>query len=149
MGNCIVHVQQVKIVNLRHFRHARGQRQVVGRILEERILRYLNFMIVNMWVGRAQANGLRVSDEMHIMSALRQFHAQFGGHHSAPTVGGITCDSDLHLACSIMIRKMQSGKYRWLEGRERFTDPPSVLTRSCFITNFRKGTASSRAVKSL
>ena len=37
VGNGVVHVEQVEFVELGHLRHARGQRQIVGRELEERI----------------------------------------------------------------------------------------------------------------
>ncbi len=48
MRNGVVHVQQIEIVNLRHLGHARRQRQIVGRIFEQRILRHFDLVKVNV-----------------------------------------------------------------------------------------------------
>ncbi len=93
--NRVVHVQQIEFVDLRDFGHARRQRQIVGRILEQRIARDFHFVIVDVGLRFGQANGLRVGDEVHLVTALRQFQAEFGGDHAAAAVGGITGDSDL------------------------------------------------------
>ena len=87
MRNRVVHVQQVEIVKLGHFGHARGQGQIVGRIVEQRVARNLDFVIMNMGLRFGQADGLRVRDEMNLVSALSQLQAQFGGHHAAAAVG--------------------------------------------------------------
>ena len=38
MRDGVVHMQQVERVNVGHLRHPRGQRQIIGRIVEQRIL---------------------------------------------------------------------------------------------------------------
>ena len=43
--NGVVHVEQIEAVELRHFSHARGEGQVVGRELEERITGDGDFMV--------------------------------------------------------------------------------------------------------
>ena len=48
----IVHVQQVEIVELGDFSHARGQRQIVRRIVEQRITGDFYFVIVDVRVRR-------------------------------------------------------------------------------------------------
>src|SRR5205814_10438799 len=73
-----------------------GQRQIVGRVVKQRVTGYLDLMIVNVGMRSGQADGLRVGDKVNLMSALRQFHAQFGGDHSTAAVGGITGNSNFH-----------------------------------------------------
>ncbi len=96
MRDGVMHVQQVKIVNFRNLRHARGQRQIVRRIFEQRIARHFHFVIVNVGLRLGQPDRLRVRDEMHLMAALRQFQAQFGRHYTAAAVRGVTGYPDFH-----------------------------------------------------
>jgi hypothetical protein len=42
-----------------------------------------------------QPNGLGVGNEMDLVSALREFHTQLGGNHTAAAVGGVTGNPDL------------------------------------------------------
>ena len=97
MRNCVVDVQQVEPINLRHFRHARGQRQIVRRIFEQRIPRDFHLMVVNLGVRLGEPNGQRVGDEMHFVAALCQLHPQLGGDDAAAAVGGITGDAYFHV----------------------------------------------------
>ena len=46
--NRVVHVQQIEIVELRDLGHARRQRQIVRRIVEQRVTRDFDFVIVNI-----------------------------------------------------------------------------------------------------
>ena len=96
--NRVVHVQQVEIVQLGDFSHARGQRQIVRRIIEQRIARHFDFVIVNVGFLAAQPDGLGIGDEMNLVAALGQFESEFRGHHAAAAVGGITGDPNLHSA---------------------------------------------------
>ena len=76
MRDRIVHVQQIEIVELRDLCHAGRQRQVVRRIVEERITRDLDFVIVNVRFRAPQPDRLGVGDEMNFVTALSQFQAQ-------------------------------------------------------------------------
>src|SRR5262249_23806994 len=91
-----MNMQDVQVVNLRYLRHARGQREIVRRILEQRILRYSNFVEKNLGVAGVQSDGLLVSDEMDFMPAGSQLNAQLRSHHSAATVGWVACNPDFH-----------------------------------------------------
>ena len=95
MGNRVVDMQQIQIVELGNLRHARGQRQIVGREVEQRITRHLNFVIVNVGV-RGQAEGWGISNEVNFVPALRQLEAQLSGDHAAAAVGRITSDPYVH-----------------------------------------------------
>src|SRR5205807_4165784 len=95
MRNGVVHMQQVERVDLCHFRHASGQSKIVWRIFEERILRDVHFMEVNVGVEFNQSNRLGVRNEMDLVAALRQLNTQFSGDHSAATIGWITGYPDL------------------------------------------------------
>ncbi len=73
MRDRIVDVKQVEIIQLRNFGHARGQRQVVGRVIEKRITRDLDLVIVNVWFRSTEPDGLGVGNEMNVVPALGQF----------------------------------------------------------------------------
>ncbi len=96
--NRIVHVQQVEIVQLRDLRHACGQRQIVRRIIEQRVARYFDLVVMNVGFLAAQPDGLSIGDEMNLVAALGQFQTEFRSHHAAAAVGGITSDANLHAA---------------------------------------------------
>ena len=98
MRDGVVDVQQVQVVALGHFGHARGQRQRVGRVLEQRVGRDLDLVVVDARSARVEPDGVGVGDEVDLVAAVGQFQAQFGGDDAAAAVGGITGDSDLHLA---------------------------------------------------
>ena len=51
--NGVVHMQQVKFAEFSHFGHPRGQRQVVGRELEERVAGDRNLVVMNAVVAPA------------------------------------------------------------------------------------------------
>ena len=89
-------VQQIEVIQLRNLRHARGQRQVVGRVIEKRITRDLDLVVVDIWFRSTEPDGLGVGNEMNVMPTLGQLEAQLGGDNAATTVGGIACDSNLH-----------------------------------------------------
>ena len=93
-----MHVQQVQVVALRHFRHARRQRQAVRRVLKQRIVGDLHFVIVDARRIRIQADRIRIRNEMDLVPARGQFHSQLGGDNPAAAVGWIASDADVHLA---------------------------------------------------
>src|SRR5579864_671126 len=101
MRNRVMDVQDVQVINFRHLRHARGQRQVIRRILKQRILRHGDFMKEDAGLLGIQADGLLISDEMHFMAALRQLNAKLRPHNSAAAIRGITSYADLHLVMSL------------------------------------------------
>ena len=100
--NGVVHVQQIELVTLGHFRHARRQRQAVGRILEQRIVGDFHLVIVNARHIRVEPNGVGVGDEVDFVAARGQFQAQLRGDDAAAAVGGITGDADFHF-CSVAL----------------------------------------------
>ena len=110
----IVHVQKIKVVKLGHFRHARGQRQIVRRVLEQRITGDFHFMVMNVGMGTAQANGLGVRNEVNFVVTLRQLQPQLGRDHAAASIGRIAGDADFH-ACPFRI-SARALSIRWRAG---------------------------------
>ncbi len=45
---------------------------------------------------------------MHLVPALREFDAEFGGHYSAATVGWITGDADSHASSRFTLTALDS-----------------------------------------
>jgi len=64
-----MHMQEVKPVVFSHFQHPRRQRQVVGRKLEQRIVRDRNLVIKNALVPPVQPERLRIGDEVYLVSS--------------------------------------------------------------------------------
>src|SRR5215510_3494576 len=122
MGNGVVHVEQIEIIDLRNFRHPRRQRKIVWRVLEQRILGDRNFVIPDIVVERSQAEGLRVRDEVNLMPTMGELNSQFGGDHSAAAVRGITRDSDLHAVSAgypgLDVWCRTAPQKLWIKGRE-------------------------------
>src|SRR5215468_6042439 len=102
-----MNMQKVEFVKFRNFSHAGSERQIVRRVVEQRIPGDLDLVIVNMRLGLREPDGLSVGNEMDVVSALCQFEAQFRGHHPAASIGGIAGDPDLHRALRDTCR------YRW------------------------------------
>ena len=94
--NRVVHVQEVERVDLGDLGHARGKREVVGRVLEERIVRDRDLVIADVFFAAVEAKGLRVGDEMHLVAARRELDAELGGDNAGAAVGGVAGDADLH-----------------------------------------------------
>ena len=91
-----MHVQQIELVILRDLRHARRQRQVVGWIFEERIVRDRDLVVEDPLFAAGEPEGLRIGDEMHLVAQRGELDAQLGGDHSAAAVGRITGNADFH-----------------------------------------------------
>src|SRR3954447_7870596 len=89
-------MQQVEVVNGSDLGHPGRESEVVGRVLEQRVLGDLDLVIVDIWSGGGQADGLRVSDEMDFVATLSELDAEFRGNDAAAAVGGITGDADFH-----------------------------------------------------
>ena len=117
MRNRVVHVQQVEIVELRDLGHARRQRQIVRRIVEQRIAGNFHFVIVDVRFLAPQPDGLRVGNEMDLVSALRQLQTEFRGDDSAAAVRRITGDSDLHVrgAAFSLLMSFDGWNVQWLQ----------------------------------
>ena len=96
MGNGVMDVQQVEIVGFGDVGHPRGQRQAVGRILEEGVGGDLHFVVMNPRNARIETNGIGVTDEVDLMAACGELQAQFGGDDAAAAIGGVTGDADVH-----------------------------------------------------
>jgi len=115
MRDGVMDVQQIEFVELRNLGHARGQRQIVRRIFEQRVPRDLDLVIVNIRLGAGQTDGLRIGDEMNLMAAAGQFQSEFGGHDTAAAVSWITGDPDLHAPPTISL--LDSREELGMQGR--------------------------------
>ena len=96
VGNGVVNVKEIERVELGDLGHAGGEREIVGRMFEERIVGDGDFVEVDVGLAAGEAEGLRVGDEVDLVAAGGEFDAEFGGDNSAAAVGGITGDADLH-----------------------------------------------------
>ncbi len=89
-------MEKIELVALSHFGHARRKGERIRRVLEKWIVRDLYLVVVNAGSIRIQADGVRITDEVHFMAAMRQLHAQFRRDNAAAAIGGIARDADPH-----------------------------------------------------
>ena len=96
---------------------ARRQRQVVRRIFEQGIPRDLYFVKTDIGLRGDQADGLRIRDEMDLVSTLGKFEAELSGDNAAAAVGRITGDSDLHVrgAAFSLLLSFDGWNGQWLQ----------------------------------
>src|SRR6266853_3807441 len=133
MRDRIMHMQEIKVVKLGHFSHAGGQRQVVRRVLEQRVARNFHFVIVNIRMGATQPNRLGVRNEVNFVVTLGQFHPQFGRDHAAASIGGIAGDADFH-ACPFRI-SARALQIRW-RAQSRDSILPGFVGRTLLSAAF-------------
>ena len=53
-------------------------------------------MIEDVALSAAETKGLRIGDEVHLVTACCQLNAEFSGDDAAAAVSGIAGDADLH-----------------------------------------------------
>ena len=100
MRDGVVHVQKVEAIELGDFRHARGQRQIVGRIIEQWITRNIHLVVVDVGMQFGESDGLGIGDEMNFVPTMGQFQPELGSNHPAATVCRIAGNPDLHVGPS-------------------------------------------------
>ena len=79
-----------------HLVHAHGEREIVRRILEQRIAADVHFVEVDARQERRQPEGLLVGDEVDLVPALRERDAELRRDRAGAAVRGIAGDADLH-----------------------------------------------------
>ncbi len=92
----VVNVEEIERVELGDLGHAGGEGEVVGRVLEERVVGDGDLVEVDVGFAAGEAEGLRIGDEVDLVAAGGEFDAELGGDDAAAAVGGITGDADLH-----------------------------------------------------
>jgi len=105
VGNRVVNVEQIELIEFRYLGHTRGESQVIRRKLEERIVGNGDLMIKNTAIAAGQPERLRIGDEMDFVPQGGQLNAELSGHHARTAVGGITGDADAHVAFFILWRE--------------------------------------------
>ena len=78
-----------------HLVHSHGEREIVRRILEQRISADVHFVEIDVRQERRQPERLPVSDEMDLVAARGERDAELGGDRAGSAVCRITGDSDL------------------------------------------------------
>ena len=91
-----MHVEEVESFVDHHLVHAHGEREVVRRVLKERVAADVDFVEVDARQEYGQAERQLVRDEMHFVTALGERDAEFGRDRAGPAVRRITGDADLH-----------------------------------------------------
>jgi hypothetical protein len=69
-------------------------------------------VIEDAFVAAAEAEGLRVGDEVDLVAEGGQFDAEFRGHHAGAAVGGIAGDADAHGAGTAAVLEVEGVRCR-------------------------------------
>src|ERR1700722_9273686 len=89
-------MQQIERIVLGHFCHARREREIVRRKLEERVVRDRNLVIKDALIAAVQAEWLRIRDEMDFVAESRELNAELGSDNARSAVGWKGSDSYAH-----------------------------------------------------
>src|SRR5438067_165178 len=132
-------MQEIETVSFGYLGHARRQRQAVRRVLKQRVIGNFDLMIVNARDARIEADGIGVSDEMDVVTAVGELEAELGGDDPAAAVGGVTGDSDSHgnginLAVPIWPCRFSSGDAASPPPNQTRMESPSIGTDGSQIT---------------
>ena len=85
----VVHMQQFNALVQYGVHHLAAQCQFVRLVLKQRIVLYIDFVVVDVLLEDVQADRLVVGNEVDRMSGRGHELAQFGCHDSAASIGGI------------------------------------------------------------
>ncbi len=91
-----MHVQQIQLLGFSHGRHLGRERERVRLMFEQRVRHHLDFMKAHALIQLSQTRGQRRRNEMHRVTARREFLAQLRTDDAAAAVGWIDCDTDVH-----------------------------------------------------
>ena len=94
--NRVMNVQQVEMLGFGNLHHFDGEGQRVGRVIEKRVVRDFDFVEGDVFRAGIQPHGRSVADEVNVVPARGQLHAELGGHDSGAAVGGIAGDAYSH-----------------------------------------------------
>src|SRR5438045_9127461 len=86
MRDCVVHMQQIKLLSFKNLEHLCGQRQCIRWMIEQRIRRYLYLMKKNVRIVQVHPDRRGIADEMHIVPANSQLLAKFRDNNAGTAV---------------------------------------------------------------
>jgi len=89
-------MQEIEPLAFSNLRHARGESEGIRRIVEQRVVRDFDFVIVDTRRVGIETDGIGVADEVDLMAAMRQFETELRGDDPATTLGGIAGNADAH-----------------------------------------------------
>ena len=93
---------------------AHGQREIVRRVLEQRIPPDIDFMEVDARLEHRQPERLLIRNEVHLVPAGRERDAKLGRDGPGAAVGGVARDANVHRtsSTSVVIASADRGSMR-------------------------------------
>ena len=97
-----MHVQEIERLGLKDLEHFGGERQRVGRVIEERVGSDFHFVEMDVRVVGVHADRRGVADEVDVVAAGGQFGAEFSGDHAGAAVGWVAGYPDAHKLAGLL-----------------------------------------------
>jgi len=91
-----MNVKQVERFLLEDFKHFRGERKGVRRMIEERVGDHRCLVKMNVRIILIHADWRGVGNEMDVVSASGKLLAKFRCHDAGAAISGIAGDADSH-----------------------------------------------------
>ena len=92
----VMNVQQVEMLGFGDLHHFDGEGQRVGCVIEKRVIGNFDFVERDVFRAGIQPHRRSVTDEVNVVAARGELHAELGGHDSGAAIGGIAGDAYSH-----------------------------------------------------
>ena len=89
-------VEKIERFGFENFEHFCGERQSVGRMVEERVGDDFDFVEMDALAVSDHSDGRGVADEMNVVAARSEFLAEFGGDDAGAAVSGVAGYANAH-----------------------------------------------------
>jgi hypothetical protein len=96
----VMAVQHIQAMRAHHLVHAHREREIVGRVLEQRVPADVDLVEEDARQEVRQPEGLLVRDEVDLVAARRERDPELGGDGAGAAVGRVAGDTDLHARSS-------------------------------------------------
>ena len=90
----VVDVEELEAVLARHLGHLHREREVVRRVLEQRVARDVHLVEADVLLEVAEAERQAVGDEVDVVAAARELLAELGRHRARAAHRRIADDPD-------------------------------------------------------
>jgi hypothetical protein len=125
-------MQQVECVKLGDLRHARRQREIVRRMFEQRIVKKLHLVEMDIGLAAGEPERCGRGDEVDLVTTRGKLDAKLGGYDARATVRGVAGDTDTETAAMRFGGGLRIFGLRAVGSHRTFLLPVSAANRRQF-----------------